>query len=366
MPDASQFTQIKRLQTSAAADQNAGPNKFRAPRFFDGWNPGQLIKYGSNALSSNKFRPIFESKWFTSTFFNSVPFVGAAALAVDTSGNVYAGFSTSNILLKLSPAGQVLITSTVTPVNALAIREPFLYISAGTTIERRNISDLTVNNTGYSNITLGASRSVAINTAGTHIFYVDASTSRLNRAPIVGGVSSGTTKFISAAEINNVQGLTIRSFGGIDYAFVTENGTRAVIRYNVSDVSAGSPIIPKEQFVSQPYAANSFGGDGLFRTDPAVRLNNPTNIAFDPAGNLYIADAGNNRVRRVDANTGIITTFAGFGPASSTGDGGDPLLASFNSPRSIAFSPDGSTVYVAEFSSTTSDIRAITLRTYRV
>ena len=71
MPDASQFTQIKRLQTSAAADQGAGRNKFRAPRFFDGWNPGQLIKYGQNALLSNKFIPRIISKWVVSTFFNT-------------------------------------------------------------------------------------------------------------------------------------------------------------------------------------------------------------------------------------------------------------------------------------------------------
>ena len=367
MPDASQFTQIKRLQTSAAADQNAGPNKFRAPRIFDGWNPGQLIKYGSNALTSNKFRPTFESKWFTSTFFNSVPFVGAVALAVDTSGNVYAGFTTSSILLKLSPAGQVLITSTATPVNALTVRGDFLYVSTSNFIERRNTSDLVINNTGFSNITMsGGSRSVAVNTAGSHIFYVDAVTSRLNRSPIVGGVNSATTKFVSGAEINNVQGLAVRSFGGIDYAFVVEAGTRIVGRYNVSDVSAGSPIIPRETFVGVVNSNAAFAGDGLFRTDPAVRINNPCNIAFDPAGNLYLADSGNNRVRRVDANTGIITTFAGFGPATSTGDGGDPLLASFNSPRALAFSPDGNTLYVAEFSSTTSDIRGITLRTYRL
>lgn len=55
MPDASQFTQIKRLQTSAGADQSAAPNKFRAPRFYNGWNAGQLTKFSLNALLSNKF-----------------------------------------------------------------------------------------------------------------------------------------------------------------------------------------------------------------------------------------------------------------------------------------------------------------------
>src|SRR5579883_1760779 len=54
----------------------------------------------------------------------------------------------------------------------------------------------------------------------------------------------------------------------------------------------------------------SFGDGGLAT---AARLTNPRGIAVDSAGNLYIAEKGNNRVRRVDASTGIITTVAGGG-----------------------------------------------------
>lgn len=359
MPDASQFTQIKRIQTSAAADLNANPSKFRAPRSFDGWNAGQLTNYGSNALKSNKFRPIFGYAWRVSTFFNSGPYSGAITLAIDSSGNMYVGFATSSRILKLSPNRQILLDVPII-ANAITIHGSFLYVSASDYIERRNLSDLAVNNTGYTNITLGTSRSVAINAAGTHIFYVDASTSRLNRSPIAGGVTSATTKFISGTVINNVGGLVIRTVGGVEYAYVVETGGRIVGRYNISDVSADSPIINREIFAGVISAAADFAGDGSFRTNAAVRFNGPRGLGFDPAGNLYISDSGNNRIRRVDAVTGIISTFAGTGTASSTGDDGDPREATFNFPRNIIFSNDGEIMYVTEFSSTTADIRAIT------
>jgi DNA-binding beta-propeller fold protein YncE len=94
-------------------------------------------------------------------------------------------------------------------------------------------------------------------------------------------------------------------------------------------------------------AAGSFGGDN--GPPSAALLSQPTGstpdpgggLAFDAAGLLYIADTNNQRIRRVDFGADLITTVAGNGTAGFGGDGGDPLLASFNSPRDIAFGPDG-------------------------
>lgn len=75
-----------------------------------------------------------------------------------------------------------------------------------------------------------------------------------------------------------------------------------------------------------------FGGDGGPAT--AADLNQPTSTAYDSQGNLYIADAGNLRVRRVDVN-GVIRTFAGNGEEGASGDGGPAASAAIGYPLGI-------------------------------
>ena len=77
-----------------------------------------------------------------------------------------------------------------------------------------------------------------------------------------------------------------------------------------------------------------------------ARLLEPTGVAIDADGNLYITDTGNRRVRKVDTN-GIITTFAGSGQKGHEGDGGPALEAAFDCPGGIAIDAEGN-VYVAD------------------
>jgi uncharacterized protein (TIGR03437 family) len=89
----------------------------------------------------------------------------------------------------------------------------------------------------------------------------------------------------------------------------------------------------------------SYAGDGL----PAVgaSLDGPAGLAFDPPGNLYIADSGNSRVRRVDP-AGMIATFAGNGTSSGFGGEGDPAtLIPLNAPQGVAADLAGN-VYIAD------------------
>src|SRR5438034_866674 len=78
----------------------------------------------------------------------------------------------------------------------------------------------------------------------------------------------------------------------------------------------------------------SFAGDGGAATSASVCV--PAGVALDASGNLYIADYGNHRVRKVAAATGIITTVAGNGSPAFAGDGGAATSASLNSPVSVA------------------------------
>lgn len=105
---------------------------------------------------------------------------------------------------------------------------------------------------------------------------------------------------------------------------------------------------------------NTIVGNGMagFAGDngPALmaQLRNPIGQAANPAGridmdsvgNLYIADTGNNVIRRVSAS-GMITTFAGTGTAGATGDGGPATMAALNQPTDVEVGPDG-TVYIAD------------------
>jgi streptogramin lyase len=81
-----------------------------------------------------------------------------------------------------------------------------------------------------------------------------------------------------------------------------------------------------------------FSGDGGSATK--ARLRQPHSIQFDHSGNLYICDIGNNRIRKVDMKTGIISTFAGTGERLPTPDGAKFASAPLNGPRAIDFDKD--------------------------
>ena len=70
-------------------------------------------------------------------------------------------------------------------------------------------------------------------------------------------------------------------------------------------------------------------------------------MAVDGAGNLYIADSANQRIRRVDATTGTISTIAGMGYWDYGGDGGPATQAHLRHPRGVAVDGDGN-VYIAD------------------
>jgi sugar lactone lactonase YvrE len=91
--------------------------------------------------------------------------------------------------------------------------------------------------------------------------------------------------------------------------------------------------------------AGGFSGDGGPAT--AAKLNDPNGIALDAAGNLYIADASNNRIRKV-TTAGIINTVAGYGASMGpSGDGGPAAAAQLFIPNSVAFDSEGN-LYIAD------------------
>jgi sugar lactone lactonase YvrE len=83
---------------------------------------------------------------------------------------------------------------------------------------------------------------------------------------------------------------------------------------------------------------SGFSGDG--GPANAAKLSYPTGLVFDSAGDLIVADGGNNRIRMIDT-TGKITTIAGTGATGYTGDGGPAIKATFNQPWGLTYDSTG-------------------------
>lgn len=108
-----------------------------------------------------------------------------------------------------------------------------------------------------------------------------------------------------------------------------------MLNHRIRKVDAKTRIVSTVAGNGRP----GFEGDG----GPATRaaLDHPIALQFDAAGDLFICDIGNHRVRRVDAATGRIETFAGSGTGGVPDDGAAYATAPFNGPRTLDFDAEG-------------------------
>ena len=133
------------------------------------------------------------------------------------------------------------------------------------------------------------------------------------------------------APLSGVSGVAVDSSGNLFIADSGNNCIREVSTSGTITTVAGN-------------GAAGFSGDGGLAT--SAQLRNPSAVAVDAAGNIFIADTNNNRVRRV-STTGIITTLAGNGGASYTGDGGAGPSATLSLPSGLVITKAGN-VYVSD------------------
>jgi uncharacterized protein (TIGR03437 family) len=142
--------------------------------------------------------------------------------------------------------------------------------------------------------------------------------------------SSGDGNAATGAQLSGPQGLAADSAGNLYIADTQNHRVRKVANGIISTV-AGS-------------GTAGFGGDGSAAT--SAQLNAPFGVAVDAAGNLYIAEFGNNRVRKVATN-GNIGTLAGNGVSGFSGDNGQATSAQLNGPQGVAVDSAGN-VYIAD------------------
>ena len=143
---------------------------------------------------------------------------------------------------------------------------------------------------------------------------------------------SGDEDAARGAQLNFPYGLSIDAAGNL---FIGEN-----FNYTVRRVGTNGMIL----------TTAGTGTPGYSNDDSAAvtaQLNFASAIAVDAAGNTYIADWGNNRIRKINTS-GIITTIAGTGVAGYSGDGGDAKLAQISTPSGIAVDAQGN-IFFTEY-----------------
>jgi DNA-binding beta-propeller fold protein YncE len=129
------------------------------------------------------------------------------------------------------------------------------------------------------------------------------------------------------AQVNNPYGLVVGPDGALYFCEIGNHRVRRLdLKTNAISTVAGS-------------GEKGYSGDG----GPALAaaLNEPYEVRFDAAGNMFFAEMQNHVVRRVDAKTRVISTVAGTGAAGFGGDGGPANQALLRQPHSIAFDREG-------------------------
>ncbi len=142
------------------------------------------------------------------------------------------------------------------------------------------------------------------------------------------------------SELNQPQAVAVAPNGDLLIADTGNNRVLAVTESGKIGVVAGDDI-------------SGYKGDG--RLGALAELDQPTGVAVDGKGDVYIADSANNVVRRVDARTGIITTVAGDyaadqaddGQGGDSGDGGPATQAELDDPQGVAIDGSGN-LFVAD------------------
>lgn len=213
---------------------------------------------------------------------------------------------------------------------------------AGTTSPGNNteVPALSAQLNGPRGIAFNAQGDLFISMVGSDcVRYIDADSSYLHA--FAGTGNSGSTGFSGdggaalVAQFYSPYGVAVAPNGNVYVADLNNRRIR-MVDVGAGEIStvAGSGLL-------------AYDGDGVPATSAAI--GRPQWLAFDADGNLYFSSPDQNRIRRVDAVTGLISTIAGTGAAGFSGDNGPAAEATINSPADLVIAPDGRIFFADSF-----------------
>lgn len=242
---------------------------------------------------------------------------GANALAIDLEGNLYVGGGDGNPFMvnRISPSGQV--------TRVAGTGRPGVSGDGGPATDAE----------------LGWVYDLAVDTAG-NIYIVDHDNNRIRMVDTDGVITtiagtgeagfSGDGGPATEAQLDHPWGIAVDE-GGAVYFTTLPSVVRRIDPSGVITTIAGDGGV-------------GYAGDGGPATE--ARFNSPEHVAVDSEGNVYVEDTGNNCIRMVDLN-GIITTVVGMRGKGFKGDGGPADLALLSEPSGMVLAPGG-VLYVAD------------------
>jgi uncharacterized protein (TIGR03437 family) len=220
-------------------------------------------------------------------------------LATDAAGNLYIADAGNNRVRKVSPAGII------------------------TTIAGNGTSGGSGDGGLATSAQLRGPVNVAVDATGD-LFIADAGNYLVRKVSPAGIITS-------LAEVHSPKGLAV-DFGGNLYIASSDNDQVFYVATNgTGGVFAGT-------------GDTGYSGDGGLAL--SAQLSDPAGVAVDGSGNIYVADSGNHRVRKISP-AGVITTLAGTGKQSFSGDGGPAVNAALAMPRGVALDASGN-LYIAD------------------
>ncbi len=341
---------------------------------------GLLILGASSAHAQGVITTVAGSTWIFPGITGpptTVPLGRIRSVVVDPAGNVFAADTGNHLVVKLSTGGVLTVVagngipgfsgdggpatsaSLNFPAGVALDQQGNIYIADGSNNRIRKVSPegtiATVAGTGRSAFSgdggpaTAASLSFPVGVAvdaAANLYIADRLNSRIRKVSsdgIIttiagngtiglsgdGGPAASASLSISRLVAVTAVGLAVDASGNL---YIPDQGNNRIRK------------VGPDGIISTVVGGGASFGDG----GPAIsaRLNAPATVALDGAGNLYIADTNNLRIRKVGAD-GIISTVAGNGIAAFAGDGGLARDASFSAPVAVAVDAEGN-VYIGD------------------